>query len=236
MLANEAKAIFADVLENACVVCGADVHELCDTKTEWVHDERITYAEIPNDRYLRVAAIKKIKLPSAKPNLGDSYAAFVDSTYTFYDLFAAFNREATRFSGRNSEANVLTTRAFFRLLATTIKTLEIDFQDFANFYSQQKLTDREQSDFERLTKGIHDLDANFAGFTNAMRIATADDEAPGPMTVEDLRHSFTNLRREHLKFSLDYSIFMNNLLGQNLEDVINTLAKAHNDEEPANAQ
>lgn len=235
MLANEAKVIFAEVIDNRCVICGIAEQELCDTPTEWVHEERITYAEIPNDRYLRVAAMKRIKLPKSKPTLGDAYAGFVESTYTFYDLFAAFNREATRFAGKDREESVLTSRAYFRLLAITLKTLEQDFTDFANFYKQQNLTAGERNDFELLTKSVHDMNANFASFTTALRTSIDRKTGPGVMTVDELRHSFINLKREHLKFSLDYSIFMNQLLSQNLDEVLDTLSRAYDDEESANA-
>lgn len=232
MRINEAKDIFAEVLTIDCPVCSVAENFLCDTYDVWVHDERITYANIEDDQYLRLATIKRMKVPTSKPDLGDRYVAFSHSANTFYELFSAFNRDVTRAPNQESSEPRSTLRSLYLAMVASLMDLSNDFTKFSSMYENQDLSPEDRKKFSELTDQVFALRRNQELFANALRNRI---ESSSDVTFDEaLKENFRQFELDFLRFSLQYSVATDHLLGSNLEGVFEVFSEAYDDKHEIN--
>lgn len=228
MRVNEAKAIFAEVLKVDCRVCGKLAKNLCETKNDWVHEQRIDDAEIEDDGYLRIAAVRKITMPSTKPSLGDSYAALQHSAMNFSELFGAFNREITASRFEKNYERGLSVRALYLAVSNAVTALEKDFDDFNDFYEKEVLNDEERAMHEALTKSVHNVKRDLEAFTEELK-TSPELESTEDQTFKVFEEGFNSLKREILRFSIDYGTYVHHLIAENLEQTFELFSEAFDD-------
>lgn len=233
MRPNEVRIVFQEVLRVPCPECHVTRGEICDTQHFWVHLDRITAAEVENDRYLRIAAVKPHKIPVREENIGDRYAAFAKNALDFNEVFLAFDRLSMETSPQ-AQPGVPIRRLFLDLAEVVQKMFE-NFGRFSALYAEQDELDPVLGrKYLELVESVNELTLSYTYFLAAFEKEAEQDDAPEELTlptVARMADIFTQLSEDFLRFSLEYNLLRQTLLRRNLSRSLGLLAEGFDDQE-----